>query len=346
MRVILKAEVFASQHIKHLDITALIKFGLDERHLIQVEPLDADEVRDWLDKQSDDVREEYELAFDSGYRLDSDEYGQFSPFTIQVACVDKAQWYQEEPLLPLDIALKFLSQPFIIFVENRRNDSAFLRATATGWRKQKLEKFLNEDWLKFEAGGGITEVLEWVKEISNKPAQYLRGFALFDSDALEPDKPSKQSENVVTACGKSVYFHRLRRRAIENYLPLSTLSAWMGINVHKKVNGILRRKLVDAFAKLSSEQRHHFNMKKGFKGDLKKTKADDEKETEQEHRLVSHFYQNVSTEIRIVLTQGFGNNIAELFKEEQFLIKEKWLHDDKSLILEFEPMLKRLLSLV
>ena len=345
MRVILKAEVFASKLMKHLDLIALIKFGVDERHLIQVEPPDADEVHDWLDKQSENIREECQLAFDFGYRLDSDEYAQFSPFTIQVARVDKAQWYQNEPLLPLDIALKFLSQPFTIFVENRRNDSAFLRATATGWRKQKLEQLLNQDWIKFEAGGGLGEILKYVKEISKQPEKYQRHFVLFDSDALEPDKPSQQSESVVTNCGQSVYFHRLRRRAIENYLPLAALWEWTKIHKPKKIC-VSRRHLVEAFQQLSDEQRHHFNLKKGFKGDFK-TKSD-EKETEQEkeHRLVGHFYQNISLERRMILAQGFGTDIAQLFKEEQFLIKEKWLHDDESLILELEPMLEKLLSLV
>ena len=341
MRVILKAEVFASRLMKHLDLIALIKFGVDERHLIQVEPPDADEVHDWLDKQSENIREECQLAFDFGYRLDSDEYGQFSPFTIQVARVDKAQWYQKEPLLPLDIALKFLSQPFTIFVENRRNDSAFLRATATGWRKQKLERFLNQDWLNFNTGGGITEIKEYVKEISKQPEKYYRHFVFFDSDALEPDKPSKQSEAVVTACGQSIYFHRLTRRAIENYLPLAALWEWTKIHKQKKIC-VSRRNLVQAFQQLSHEQRCHFNLKKGFKGDFKK----DETGTEQEYRLVGHFYQNISLEIRRNLAQGFGTDIAELFKEEQFLIKEKWLHDDESLILELETMLEKLLSLV
>ncbi len=345
MRVILKAEVFTSRLMKHLDLTALIKFGVDERHLIQVEPPDADEVQNWLDKQSEDIREECQLAFDFGYRLDSDEYGQFSPFTIQVG-VDKARWNQKEPLLPLDIALKFLSQPFIIFVENRRNDSAFLRATATGWRKDELEKFLNQNWIKFEAGGGMGEVLKQVEEISEQPEKYLRHFVLFDSDAKKPKMIDKKSQKVVQGCSdKLICYHQLRRREIENYLPLAALWNWTTVNCKKKTR-ISRRKKVEAFEKLSLKQRHHFDMKKGFQGDFKIKAGEKGTEEEKEYRLVGYFYQNVSTEIRIVLAQGFGNNIAELFKEEEFPIKKKWLYDDKSLILELEHMLEKLLSLV
>lgn len=134
MRVILKAEIFVSQHLEQLQLLSLIGLGID-RHLIQVEPPDTDEMYNWLNKQSDDIRDECELVFNLGYRLDSNEFGRFSAFTIQVGNVDDPQWIQKIPLLPLNIALKFLSQPFTIFVENRRNDSAFLRAVATGWQK-------------------------------------------------------------------------------------------------------------------------------------------------------------------------------------------------------------------
>jgi hypothetical protein len=143
----------------------------------------------------------------------------------------------------------------------------------------------------------------------------------------------------------SQHIKHLRRREIENYLPLAALWEWTKIHKQKKTCRS-RRKQVEAFKKLSLKQRHHFDMKKGFKGDFKIKAGEKETEQEKEHRLVGNFYQNVSIEIRIVLAQGFGTDIAELFKEEQFFIKEKWLHDDKSLILELEPMLKRLLSLV
>jgi len=345
MRVILKAEIFASVHIKHLDLMTLIKFGIDERHLIQIDSPEANEIYDWLDKQSEDIRTECELAFAFGYRLDSDEYDQFSPFTIQVGCIDEAQWSQKQPLLPLEIALAFLSQPFIIFVENRRHDSAFLRATATGWRKQKLEKLLNKDWIKFEAGGGTGEILKYVEEISKQPEKCQRHFVLFDSDAKKPKMTDEKSQKIVQACEPLIWHHQLRRREIENYLPLAALWEWTKIHKKKKICHS-RRKLVEAFKKLSLKQRHHFDLKKGFQGDLGVKVAEKKTELEKGHRLVGSFYQHVSTEIIIILAKGFGNDITELFKEEQFLIKEKWLHDDKSLILELEPMLEKLLSLV
>jgi hypothetical protein len=345
MRVILKAEIFASQHIVQLRLMSLIELGIDGRHLIQVVPPDADEMYNWLNKQSDDIRDECLFVFESGYSLDSNEYGQFSPFTIQVGNVDEPQWLQTEPLLPLDIALKFLSQHFIIFVENRRNDSAFLKTTATGCQKDKLAKFLENDWIKFETGGGKGEILKYVQEISEQPEKSLRHFVLFDSDAKRPKLIDKKSQKVVEACSQSVWYHMLRRREIENYLPLAALWEWTKVHKKQKTR-TLRRKQVEAFKKLSLKQRHHFDMKKGFQGDFKIKGSEQETEKEKEHRLVGDFYNNVTADIRIILAHGFGEEIAELFKEEQFQIQEAWLHNDKSLILELEPMLERLLSLV
>lgn len=332
MRVILKAEVFACQEINQVELISLITLGFDGRHLIQVEPPDADELSNWLDKQSNQIRDECEWVFESGYSLDRDEYGQLSAFTIQVAHVDKPQWLQKIPVLPLKIALKFLSQDFIIFVENRRNDSAFLRATATGWRKDKLEELLNNGWVKFEGGGGIGEILKWIEEIANIPEKCQRSFALFDGDALKPNEPSQQSNEVVTACKKiKIPYHQLKRRAIENYLPFAALSAWMGMAVHQKIQGVSKKQLLNAFKQLSSEQRHHFNMKKGFKGD--------------ENKKLGDFYDDIPNEVKKILERGFGEDIAELFKEQQFKIQEDWLLKD-NLTDELNPMLEKLLSLV
>ncbi|MDM8564389.1 hypothetical protein QUF74_01905 [Candidatus Halobeggiatoa sp. HSG11] len=342
MRVILETEVFTSQKIKQLDLIALIKFGIDERHLIQVKFPDSVEVHDWLNKQSDGIREECELSFDSGYRLDSDGYGKFSPFTIKVGCVKEPQWNQKEPFLPLDIALEFLTQPFVIFVENRRNDSAFLRATATGWRKQELEKLLKKEWVKFEAGGGMGEILKYAEEIAEYPKKYLRHFVLFDSDAKKPKMIDKKSQKVNQFCEeKFIAHHQLKRREIENYLPIFALREWTKLpNKEPKDSRI---KKVKAFEELSLKQRHHFDIKKGFQGDFKADKK--EMSQEKEYQLVGDFYQNVSIEVRDILVKGFGGNIAELFKEKDFLIKEEWLHKDKSLTLELNTMLERLLSL-
>lgn len=193
--------------------------------------------------------------------------------------------------------------------------------------------------------------MKYVEEISKQPERYLRNWVLFDSDAKRPKIVDKKSKNVVKACGQLICYHQLRRREIENYLPLAALWMWTTtpLSQERRVSRkeiTSRRKRVTAFKKLSVKQRHHFNMKDGFDGDFKVHFQEKETETEKEFRLVGKFYDNVSDDIRKVLSQGFGKNIGELFQEKHFPIKENWLHKDKSLIIELETMLERLLSLV
>jgi hypothetical protein len=174
--------------------------------------------------------------------------------------------------------------------------------------------------------------LKWIEEIANIPEKCKRSFALFDSDALKPNEPSQQSNEVVTAaCKQTIPYHQLKRRAIENYLPFQALSTWMGMGVHQKIQGVSKKNLVNAFKQLNSEQRHHFNMKKGFKGD--------------ENKELGDFYDDIPNEVKKTLERGFGDDIAELFKEEQFKIQEYWLLND-NLTKELNPMLEKLLSLV
>jgi hypothetical protein len=340
MRVIFEPEIFVSSRVRSVDIVTLFRLGLEKRHLIQSKPIDAVQMINWLNKQSMDIREECQLALDSGVNLDRNEYEKFSPLTIQVADIDSPLWYEKQPQLPINEALRFLQQPFTIFLENRRNDQAFLKTVATGWRKQRLLQLLEKDWIQFGTGGGIGEVKKWAEEIEDVPEKCLRGFALFDSDALKPNEPSKESASTVNACVKAtVCYHRLERRAIENYLPIQFLEQWMGEQVDKE------RKVM-AFKKLTPEQRHHFNMKKGFKGDFELNQNDKYPRREpKEYALVGDFYSSVNSDVRNALELGFGKDIAELFQAEQFKIQDQWFIDDGQTA-EINPMLDKLLALI
>jgi hypothetical protein len=336
MRIILKPEIFSYKTTNPLDLYALFRLGLsldDSLHLIQTDPLEAEEIDNWLNQQDDKTRKLCQQILDSGSRREIDINPDFPLATVYVSDIKTPQWNVKKNRmlhkLPLEKAVNFLYQPFTIFVENRRNDRAFLEAVATGKRKEKLKKFLQNNAIEFNGGGGIGEVLEWVKEIADIPEKCHRSFALFDSDALKPNEPSKQSEDVVRACHQKIPYHQLKRRAIENYLPYEILAAWMGMGVHKKVHGVKKKNIVNAFKQMNSEQRHHFDMKAGFKKD--------------ESKNLDH--DDIADEIKETLKQGFGDNIAELFKEKQFKIQEHWLRKD-SLTEEIDPMLERLLSLV
>lgn len=350
MRVILDTAIFTDKSINPLELYCLLRFGTEERHLIQTEPIDSKEISDWLDKQPEEDRLWFEFALMDGVRGATNINPAFPPFTIRVSSIKQSIWDATPyPVLSLEDATNFLYRPLIIFLENRRSDRAFLETVAnivtielnlqTGEivsGRERLKWLVARNWIDFQTGGGITESLSWIKEISAKPEQYLRSFMLFDSDALSPGKPGENSSNVVEACHKipgfDTHYHQLKRRAIENYLPIEVLAEiWV-----KQVKAKEKRKReskVRAFRKLTPPQRHHFNMKKGFEGD------------KQHSAKVGNLYAYLDTLTKQRLISGFGGKMAELFKQEPPQIKAEWLLQDNQLS-EIEPLVLKILALV
>jgi len=350
MRVILDTAIFTDKSINPLELYCLLRFGTEERHLIQTDPVTPEEMFDWLDKQPEEDRLWFEFALMDGVRRATNINPAFPSFTIRVSSIKQSIWDATPyPVLSLADATNFLYRPLIIFLENRRSDRAFLETVAsivsielnlfTGAMvsgREQLKRLAAKNWIEFQTGGGIKESLSWIKEISAQPEQYLRGFILFDSDALGPGKPGGDSEKVVKACREIPHFdhhyHQLKRRAIENYLPIEVLAEiWV-----KQVKAKEKRKReskVRAFRKLTPPQRHHFNMKKGFEGD------------KQHSTKVGNLYADLDTLTKQRLISGFGGKMAELFKPEPPQIKVEWLLQDNQLS-EIEPLVLKILALV
>lgn len=139
----------------------------------------------------------------------------------------------------------------------------------------------------------------------------LRLWALFDSDAREPGKPSPSSEELSQSCiSRGLSHHRLSRRAIENYLPVKALEAWAYNSPKNSRDG--RRRSVKAFASMKPEQRHHYHMKKGFQADRKSGIPD-----------LFDPHSNHSD-----LQRGFGEEVTSLFHQREFPLREEWLLKD------------------
>jgi len=348
MIVTLEEAIFTDKTINPLELYCLLRFGTEERHLIQTDPIDSKEMSGWLNKQPEEDRLWFEFALMGGVRRATNINPAFPPFTIRVSSIKQSIWDATPcPVLSLEDATNFLYRPLIIFLENRRSDRAFLETVAnivtivelnlqTGEcvsGREQLKRLAAKNWIEFQTGGGITESLIWIKEISAKPEQYLRGFILFDNDALRPGQPSKDSMDVVEACHKipgfDNHYHQLMRRAIENYLPVEVLD-----EVWAKRQAPRKRK-VRAFRKLNPDQRHHFNMKKGFNGDKQRSAE------------VGNLYDDLKQHpTRSPLEDsGFGGRIATLFKQEPPQIKVEWLLHDNQLS-EIEPLVLKILALV
>jgi hypothetical protein len=316
MIVTITAAIFSSDKTNPLDLYALFRLGTLEGspHLILTDPIysesdrEAKAVNDWLNKQEQRVSQLCREILGNGIIQYSERNPLVPPARLRIETVNQPVWDKtnKRHILPLDKAVKFLSSPFTILVENRRNDKAFLEAIATGWRRERLQKLLANHFIEFNGGGGIGEVKKWVEEIADVSAKRHRSFALFDSDAPQPQQPSQQSQEVVETCQKTaIPYHQLQRRAIENYLSLESLAMWATGKVHESVHGKNKHQLVEEFKNLTNAQRYHLDMKKHF-----------------------------------------VSNIADLFKTEYPKIQESRLRKDADLIQEINPVLDKLFSLV
>lgn len=147
-----------------------------------------------------------------------------------------------------------------------------------------------------------------IEQRKHEPARAYRSWAIFDSDALVPYKPSSEARNKSEACQASrVRHHMLVRRAIENYLPHEELNSL----IPQTPKTLPQRKAVGALGRLRPDQRAHFNMKSGFQGDQKRL-GPGGSDVHQKPTVDAHF-DDVRANDRHALATGFGSDIARLF---------------------------------
>src|SRR5262249_39123351 len=139
----------------------------------------------------------------------------------------------------------------------------------------------------------------------------------------KPGDMSRSAAKLGAACQETlgpwpVLHHRLERRSIENYLPGEAL----GGGTHKRLDDdewADYGRTVDAFMKLTTEQKHHFNMKNGLIGDV----ADGKKR--RHYREGGHpiadgdlpdLFWGLPADMKEALRRGFGATVADLYHDE------------------------------
>jgi hypothetical protein len=308
--VILEDGVFASAPT--LQIQSILRLGFEGWHLVQTDPpfdpATERAVNRWLGRQDRSAREQAALAFEIG--MEEDVTGVSSEIVLRIEEAGTLDWDASPLKLPMDKALQLLQMPLRLLVENRRNDGAFLRKfVPEDWRPRFL-RAIEAGCIVFEHGGG-SDMKARVRDLAQE--ETLRAWALFDSDAREPGRPSKASEDLRSTClDKRVPHHRLLRRSIENYLPVKALQAWAQTSAGNLRRS--RRQAANAFAGMRPEHRHHYNMKGGFSADRRGKEG------------VPDFYQRLADDPH--LQKGFSDDIASLFLENAFPIREEWLLQD------------------
>jgi hypothetical protein len=184
-------------------------------------------------------------------------------------------WSGPTPILSMTDAQDYVVRSVEVLVENSQNDRRFLECWVPPARALDFKTALQRSTVDFKNGGGLSGIgatLEGAKQ--RKEHSFLhRALAIFDSDTAEPGPPPKhvtKCEGVCTAClepsAANPRFHRLKRRAIENYLPHAVLDDYVAgpgsLHVHPRAVASLR-----ALGPTSDHARY-YHMKAGLVSDL------------------------------------------------------------------------------
>jgi len=170
--------------------------------------------------------------------------------------------------LPPGVAKDLLARPLHLLLENARNDFGFLNKIVPDSWRARWNRAIEQGWIKPEMGGGISEMLEVIEQkIAGDHARRVRTWIMFDSDGKADGHRSCQSGDILDACvTHCISHHSLERRAIENYIPKATLFDWASRRPDRKSKDE-KRACVKAYSDMTPEQRHHYNLKDGFKQD-------------------------------------------------------------------------------
>jgi hypothetical protein len=322
--VIVEAEVFRAAPAPgpHSDLLALFRLGMKNYHTIEVEPDDSPAFLKWLDTESDMTSRMCKHALNHG-RKHRSRHRQAR--TVRVADVQEPSWPHLR--LPLQTALRLLERPLRLLLENSRNDRNFLAVITRLHEGFDLRRLEDERIVEVQTNGGVDENRKWIEAHGSAPIEMVRLWVMCDSDARREwrdtagksllEQLGKGARLLANVCNqRKIPLHVLSRRAIENYLPLPVLHHWSAHDPAKREN------LCKAFAKLSAEQRHHYNMKKGFHKD----------DHDQEHAAkLGDLYRTLDPDTRQTLEGGFDDSIAELFGEILGHIRQGWLiHDQQA----------------
>ncbi len=210
-----------------LSLLTLIAYGQSGRHVVVVK--DRCKYNAWIAGLGDkDLQDEIHSTLDDG--------------EASAALGAQRQTLNISPSsTPLDDALVILGYPLRILLENGRNDRDFLFAYADGATRTALVDAAKKGWLLFETAGGINETKRRLEEIKENGlwAQY-RFYCLVDSDARDANTPSSvavEVQKLLKAIAKQTNINVdkvgkvLDRRAVENYLYLPALKAWLRIKL-------------------------------------------------------------------------------------------------------------------
>ena len=157
-------------------------------------------------------------------------------------------------------AFRLADEPLCILVENRFSDRPFVERIV-----EELDKPLHDLWkrpgepIRIDSVGGKGQMRQEVECRGSGRPYRPRLIAIVDSDRKSPDDdPSRDAQKLHRACEiRDLPCWILAKREAENYLPRVLLLAWQDA-------GEGHKQRVDAWGRLSDDQKNFFDMKRGL----------------------------------------------------------------------------------
>ena len=171
------------------------------------------------------------------------------------------------PAAPDELAPKQASrladEPLVILVENRDSDGAFVARVVT-----ELDKSLHGVWrreeepIRFDSVGGTGQMPQEVERRTRAVPYRPRLVAVIDSDRKGPgDSESGDARRLRRVCDEhGLPCWVLAKREAENYLPRVLLAARPNASAE-------HARMVEAWERLSDDQKDFFDMKRGLPED-------------------------------------------------------------------------------
>lgn len=201
--------------------------------------------------------------------------------------------YSDKPWFSVDEGIRYLSQPFMLILENSKNDAKFINTLIKVYGCNDLAKAMENGWMYYANAGGCANVSNFIEGLISQyqgKKKFLRCFVILDSDALYPTHENPKSLATKEYLhDNNIPHHIWEKRMLENYMPIEALpkGEWKQAYIH-----------------MSPQQMDHFAIQGGFKKDERFVS---DKHTTSRADLLSDqaiFYSDVSEENYRKLSRG------------------------------------------
>ena len=190
-------------------------------------------------------------------------------------------------------AHRLVNEPLVILVENRGSDGAFVARVVTELDKS-LHGLLNREGepIRFDSVGGAGQMSQEVERRTGAGPYRPRLVAVVDSGRKGPgDSESFDGRRLRETCDRhELPCWVLAKREAENYLPRTLLG-------EKPNAGSDHERLVEAWERLSDDQKNFFDMKDGL--------------PEAPSAIEENLFDDLPEDDRKILSVGFGPNVHE-----------------------------------